>query len=193
MGPNDYTDRVPYWVNRIARGGKVLVPGKPNRRVQVIDNKDLSVWMLQMMGSNSTGTFNATGPNYRLTMKEFLDACINVTGSDAELVWADEKFLLDQGVEPWTEMPLWVPEDSPLSPELEQPWRGAFSINIDKAVQSGLSFRPIEESLAEIYEWEKNRNLSEDEWKSGMRSEREKELLQLWGQNVKESDSQIKE
>lgn len=193
MGANDYTDRVPYWLNRIARGGKVLVPGKSNRRVQVIDNKDLSVWMLQMMASHSTGTFNATGPNYRLTMKEFLDACINVTGSNAELVWADEKFLLDQGVEPWTEMPLWVPEDAPLSPELEQPWRGAFSINIDKAVQSGLSFRPIEESLEEIYEWEKKRPLTEDEWKSGMRSDREKKLLQLWGQNVEESDSQIKE
>lgn len=180
IGPNDYTDRIPYWVHRIAKGGKVLVPGNPNRRVQVIDNHDLSKWILEMMAVRSGGTFNATGPDYFLTMKEFLDECIKVSGSDAELIWADEKFLLDQKVSPWTELPLWVPENYPLSPELEQPWKGAFSISIEKAVQSGLNFRPLEESLTEIYEWEKKRNLSVDDWKSGMREEREKALLSKW-------------
>ncbi|WP_066062655.1 NAD-dependent epimerase/dehydratase family protein [Neobacillus soli] len=179
IGPNDYTDRIPYWVHRIAKGGKVLVPGNPNRRVQVIDNKDLANWMLRMMETQATGTFNATGPDYSLTMKELLAACIKVTGSNAELVWADETFLLDQKVTPWTEMPLWVPETTPLSPELKEPWRGAFSINIDKAVNSGLTFRPLEESLAEIYEWEKGRNLPLEDWKSGMREDKEKELLNL--------------
>ncbi|WP_312473161.1 NAD-dependent epimerase/dehydratase family protein [Neobacillus sp.] len=179
IGPNDYTDRVPYWLNRMARGGKVLVPGKPERRVQVIDIIDLSRWILKMMGARSIGTFNATGPDYSLTMKEFVDACIKVTGTDVEIVWADETFLLKQKVAPWTEMPLWVPENSPLSPELEEPLRGAFSINIEKAVQNGLTFRPLEESLQGIYEWEKTRNLSEGEWKSGMLVEKEKKLLTL--------------
>jgi 2'-hydroxyisoflavone reductase len=179
IGPNDYTDRIPYWIHRIAEGGKVLVPGNPNRRIQLIDNKDLAIWLLSMMSTYSEGTFNATGPDYPLTMKAFLDICIKVTGSDAELVWADEGFLLEHKVAPWTEMPLWVPEDYPLSPELDQPWKGAFSINIDKAVKNGLTFRPIEESIAEIYEWEKERNLSEEEWLSGMREHKEKELLNL--------------
>lgn len=179
IGPNDYTDRIPYWVHRVAMGGKVLVPGSANRRIQLIDNKDLSQWILNMMTSCSTGTFNATGPNYPLTMEQFIDACIRVTGADAEIVWVNEEFLLEQKVAPWTEMPLWVPVNSPLSPELEKPWKGAFSINIDKAVQSGLTFRQLDESLTDIYEWEKTRSLREDEWKSGMRAEREKELLTL--------------
>jgi 2'-hydroxyisoflavone reductase len=179
IGPNDYTDRVPYWINRIAKGGKVMVPGSPHRRVQVIDNKDLSNWILDMEEQDSTGTFNATGPDYSLTMKEFIDACIKVTDSNAEVVWADEKFLLDQKVAPWTELPLWVPENYPLSPETKEPWKGAFSINVDKAIQSGLSFRKLEESIADIYEWEKTRHLTEYEWKSGMREEKEKELLTI--------------
>ncbi|MEO2076129.1 MAG: NAD-dependent epimerase/dehydratase family protein [Bacillus sp. (in: firmicutes)] len=179
IGPNDYTDRIPYWVHRVAMGGKVLVPGSPNRRIQLIDNKDLSQWILNMMTSSSTGTFNATGPNYPLTMEEFIDACIRVTGADVEIVWVNEEFLLEQNVAPWTEMPLWVPVNSPLSPELEKAWKGAFSINIDKAVQSGLTFRKLDESLTEIYDWEKTRSLGEVEWKSGMRAEREKELLTL--------------
>ena len=183
IGPNDYTDRIPYWVHRVAKGGKVLVPGNENRRVQLIDNKDLSKWILKMMTANSCGTFNATGPDYPLTMKQFIDACLRVTGSDAEIVWADEEFLLEQKVAPWTEMPLWVPENAPLSPELEKPWKGTFSINIDKAVKSGLTFRMLNESISDIYEWEKTRHISQDEWKSGMRAEREKELLTLLGRN----------
>ncbi len=179
IGPNDYTDRIPYWIHRIAKGGKVLAPGNPERRVQVIDIKDLSKWILSLMKSGTAGTFNATGPDRTLTMKEFLQACVRVTGSNAELVWADEKFLFEKGVSPWTEMPLWVPEQYPIAPELTEPWKGAFSISIEKAIASGLRLRPLLESLAEIYEWEKMRNLTEEEWKSGMNSEKERELLSL--------------
>jgi 2'-hydroxyisoflavone reductase len=159
----------------------VLAPGNPNRRVQIIDNKDLANWILDMQEKDSTGTFNATGPNYPLTIKEFVDSCIDVTGSNAEVVWADEKFLLDKQVAPWTEMPLWVPENYPLSQETKEPWKGAFSINIDKAINSGLSFRPLKESLTDIHEWEQTRHLTDYDWKSGMRTEREKELLTLLG------------
>lgn len=180
IGPNDYTDRIPYWIHRISKGGKVLAPGNPNRSVQVIDNKDLSKWILKMMMNQAGGTFNATGPDYRLSMKEFLETCIKVTGADAELVWVPEDFLLKHQVAPWTEMPLWVPEDYPLAPELKEPWKGAFSVNIDKAIKSGLTFRTLDESLFEIYQWEKQRNLPEDEWKSGMREKREKDLLNLF-------------
>jgi 2'-hydroxyisoflavone reductase len=180
IGPNDYTDRIPYWIHRIAAGGKVLAPGNPNRSVQIIDNKDLSNWIVKLMTNETPGTFNATGPDYNLTMKHFLDTCKKVTGSIPEVFWASEKFLLDNKVAPWTEMPLWVPEDFPLEPKLEEPWKGAFTVNISKAIESGLTFRPIEESLAEIYEWEKQRNLSENEWKAGMRENREKELIELW-------------
>ncbi|MDM5326511.1 NAD-dependent epimerase/dehydratase family protein [Neobacillus sp. CF12] len=183
IGPNDYTDRIPFWIHRIAAGGKVLAPGNPNRPVQMIDNQDLAQWILSMMASQSAGTFNATGPDYTLTMGEFLENCKKVTGSNAEIVWCDEKFLLDQGVAPWTEMPLWVPEEFPLEPELNEPWKGAFSVNIEKAIASGLTFRPLEESLTEIYEWEKQRNLASDEWKSGMSRDREEELLQLWSRS----------
>jgi 2'-hydroxyisoflavone reductase len=182
IGPNDYTDRIPYWIHRIAKGGKVLAPGNPNRPVQLIDNKDHSNWILKLMTKVTTGTFNGTGPDYILTMKDFLETCIKVTRSDAEIVWVSEKFLLDNKVAPWTEMPLWVPEEFPLEPDLKEPWKGAFTVNIEKAIGSGLTFRPLADSLADIYEWEKQRNLGEGDWKSGMRADREKELLQLWSQ-----------
>lgn len=180
IGTNDYTDRIPYWIHRIASGGKVLAPGNPNRPVQMIDNKDHSKWIVKLIMNETAGTFNATGPDYILTMKDFLETCIKVTGSDAEIVWVSEKFLLDNKVAPWTEMPLWVPEEFPLEPELREPWKGAFTVNIEKAIDSGLTFRPLEESIAEIHEWEKRRKLADNQWKSGMRADREKKLLGLW-------------
>lgn len=72
------------------------------------------------------GTFNVTGPNYELTMKELLNTCKAVTNSDTEFVWAEEQFILEHKVKPWTEMPLWIPEHFPLEEETE-PWKGSFS------------------------------------------------------------------
>jgi 2'-hydroxyisoflavone reductase len=182
IGPGDYTDRIPYWIHRIAKGGKVLAPGNPNSPVQMIDNTDLAEWIIRMIENQAAGTFNATGPDYTVTMEDFLKACKKVTGSNAELIWAPEKFLLEQKVAPWTEMPLWVPEEYPLAPELKEPWKGAFKVNIDKAMNSGLTFRSLADSLADIYQWEQQRTIAEAEWKSGMRPERERELLSLLSQ-----------
>ncbi|MBL2486663.1 NAD-dependent dehydratase, partial [Klebsiella pneumoniae] len=46
------------------------------------------------------------------------------------------------------------------------------------AVKEGLTFRRIEETVTDVYEWMK----STDEWelKAGISGEREKELLERW-------------
>ncbi|MFE8699302.1 NAD-dependent epimerase/dehydratase family protein [Cytobacillus sp. FJAT-54145] len=177
VGAHDYTDRLPYWVHRVAKGGKILAPGNPNRRVQFIDNRDMSRWILKMMNERGTGTYNTTGPDYPLTMEQFLLTCKKVTGSNAEFEWVDEKFLLDNHVAPWTEMTLWIPEEYPLS-EGEKPWKGATSINIDKALSEGLTFRPLEETIQEIHDWLQTRN--DNSLQAGMKEDRETEILSKW-------------
>ncbi len=42
VGPNDPTDRFTYWPVRVARGGDVLAPEKPEVPVQVVDVRDLA-------------------------------------------------------------------------------------------------------------------------------------------------------
>lgn len=98
VGSYDYTDRLPYWVQRVAQGGTVLVPGRPERAVQFIDVKDLAAWALHKAENRKAGTFNVTGPGSELTMAEFLNTCKSVTESNAEFVWADEQFMLEQKV-----------------------------------------------------------------------------------------------
>ncbi|MBT2756690.1 NAD-dependent epimerase/dehydratase family protein [Mesobacillus foraminis] len=179
VGPFDYTDRLPYWVRRIAQGSKVLVPGRPDRPVQLIDVKDVAAWVFDMAERKKAGTFNVTGPDAGRTMEDLVNTCKNVANSDADFVWTDEQFLLDQNVQPWTQLPLWVPENFPLEGET-QPWKGAFTISVEKAVNAGLSFRPLEETIRDVYQWEMAR--PEGERKAGITRAREQELLEAWAQ-----------
>jgi 2'-hydroxyisoflavone reductase len=182
VGPFDYTDRLPYWVKRVAKGGKVLVPGRKDRPVQLINVKDIAVWLFNMAEKRKAGTFNVTSPEEELTIEELLNTCKAVTNSDAEFIWTDEQFLMEHKVQPWTEMPLWIPEHFPIEGETE-PWKGTFSISVEKAVTSGLSFRSLADTLIDIYQWEKEREVKE--LKAGISQERELELLQSWFQKEK--------
>jgi 2'-hydroxyisoflavone reductase len=177
VGPFDYTDRLPYWVKRIYEGGKVLCPGNPNRPVQLIDVKDLAAWIIQMVERKITGIYNATGPDYPLTIGHLLEICKQVTGSNAELVWVKEEFLAKHHVQPWIEMPLWIPESFPLPGEKE-PWNGFFAIDISKAIEAGLTFRPLEYTIHDIFVWETSR--TDGERKAGITLERETKLLEAW-------------
>ncbi|MCM3611803.1 NAD-dependent epimerase/dehydratase family protein [Planococcus sp. MERTA32b] len=86
VGPYDVTDRFSYWVNRIAKGGEVLAPGRRDKRIQFIDVRDLAEWIIRMVESKASGTFNAAGPESELTMEEFLDTCKETIGSKVNLV-----------------------------------------------------------------------------------------------------------
>ncbi|WP_264446944.1 SDR family oxidoreductase [Bacillus cereus] len=173
----DYTDRLPYWIQRVAKGGNVLVPGRKDRPVQLVDIKDVASFGLNMAENNKVGTFNITGPNYEMTMEELLNTCKKVMNSDAEFVWIDESFMKEHKVEPWTEMPLWIPETFPLEGETK-PWKGGFSISIDSAVKEGLTFRSLENTVTDVYVW--MRDMKDRELKAGIEIEREQVLLDKW-------------
>jgi 2'-hydroxyisoflavone reductase len=139
--------------------------------VQVIDVRDLSEWTVRMADARKTGVYNATGPDATLTMGRLLDECKTVSGSDARPVWVEERFLLDQGVTPWTEMPLWVPG----TPE----WAGFSSVDCRKAFADGLTFRPIAETIRATIDWDATRPADAPR-RNGLRAEREVELLAAW-------------
>jgi 2'-hydroxyisoflavone reductase len=172
VGPYDPTDRFTYWPYRVAAGGEVLAPGRPERAVQLIDARDLAEWAVRMVEGKRVGTFNATGPAAPRSMGELLDTCRTVSGSDARFTWVDEAFLLDRGVEPWMELPLWVPESDP-------DMGGFMAVNCSRARDAGLTFRPWEETVSATLAWDATRPV-EREWKAGMRRERETALLDEW-------------
>ena len=171
VGPHDPTDRFTYWPHRIAQGGEVLAPGDPNRPVQIIDARDLAEWNIRLIEAKTTGVFNATGPDYALTMGQVLEESKRVSGSDAHFTWIDEQFLLDSNVGSWIEMPLWIPE--------KENAPGLFAINCRKAMAAGLTFRPLADSIRDTLSWDATRPANVER-RAGMKPEREAELLQTW-------------
>lgn len=164
VGAFDWTDRFAYWVMRVGRGGEVLAPGSGENFVQLIDARDLSEWIIKMIGENETGIFNATSKSLDLTFGKFLGAMRAATGSDAEFVWADEKFLTENAVAPWSEMPFYLPG----------PAQNFLTMNVHRALSKGLTFRPLSDTILDVFNWRKNQNF---EMKAGISPERERELL----------------
>ncbi|HSD45101.1 MAG TPA: NAD-dependent epimerase/dehydratase family protein [Pyrinomonadaceae bacterium] len=175
VGPHDYTDRFNYWVMRVARGGEVFAPGRPERPVQFIDARDLAQWMVTMAERREVGVYNANCLPGRVTMKDVLDQCKSSSGSDATFTWVSERFLQAEPVMAWSEMPLWLPEED--APQLN----GFMFIDVDKAVAAGLQIRPLGDTIGDTLAWAKS-ELSESSLKAGISAEREQALLRKWHQ-----------
>ncbi len=170
VGPNDYTDRFTYWVARVARGGQVLAPGRPERPVQFIDARDIADWTVSMIEQKRTGIYNCNGVPGAVTMGSLLDECKAVSGSDASFVWVDEEFLAREQIGAWGELPLWLPET-------EESLKGFMFVNSDKAIEAGLTFRTLTKTIADTLAWHQTTN---EKLKAGLDPEKEKNLLRQW-------------
>jgi len=170
-GPHDPTDRFTYWVRRVAAGGQVLAPGKPDHQVQFIDVRDLASWVVRLVEANQTGIYNATGPDYPLTLGQVLETCQHLSQNDANLTWVDEKMLLDEKVAAWSELPLWVPASDPK-------YAGFAQVNCQKAIAAGLTFLPLADTVRDTLEWDAARPTeAKAQPKAGLTATREAELL----------------
>lgn len=143
VGPGDPTDRFTYWVERLARGGDVLFPGDPARAVQALDVRDLATFLADRGKGPGSGVYNVVGA--QIPMGELLQRGAIALGSSVEGHWAPDAFLIEHGVAPWIEMPLWLPDEPSLY--------GASRVNADRAVEAGLARRPIEQTFVDTLAW----------------------------------------
>jgi 2'-hydroxyisoflavone reductase len=171
-GPHDPTDRFTYWPWRVQQGGEVLAPGTPDAPLQFVDGRDLAAWMVQMTADRQPGTFNATGPAKLLTWGDLLAACQSAGSTPSRLTWVADDFLLAQGVDPWQDLPLWIPASAENAP-------GLYTIDCRRAVAAGLTFRPLIETVGDTLAWV-NRRGSDWSGKVGLTLARETAVLQAW-------------
>ncbi len=119
---------------------RVLVPGRRTRPIQIIDARDLAGWTVKLTEEKVNGVFNAAGPEPALTMEQFLGHCLNVSQGGAQLAWLTDEQVLAAGIEAWTELPLWVPEN-------DTDAGGIFYADNRCAMGRGLGFRPVAQTI----------------------------------------------
>lgn len=144
VGPYDTVDRLGWWLRRMARGGRVVVPDALDQPIALIDARDLAGWLVAMADGGVGGPVNATGPVGMTTLGGLLAVCREVTGGNAELVPVPEAELLAAGVAPWQDLPLWLPREMAAT---------AWEVDTSRARALGLPVRPVRESVADTWAW----------------------------------------
>ncbi|MET7940035.1 NAD-dependent epimerase/dehydratase family protein [Streptomyces sp. NPDC005302] len=146
LGPYENIGRLPWWLNRIAAGGPVLAPGPRELPLQYIDVRDLAEWTLSAAEAGLGGAYDLVSTPGHSTMGALLDACAEVTGGRAELRWTDPETVLAAGIEPWTQLPVWVPPASELH-------AAVYAMDVSRALGTGLRCRPVRATVADTWEW----------------------------------------
>ena len=145
LGPFENVGRMPWWLRRIERGGDVLAPGPADRKLQYIDCRDLARWMLHAADEGICGVFNTVSQPGHATMASLLAAAIEATGSAARLVWVPPEVIEAAGIEPWTELPVWLPPDGEGA--------GLHAGDVTAVFEAGLTCRAVTQTVADTWAW----------------------------------------
>jgi 2'-hydroxyisoflavone reductase len=167
-GPNDGIGRLPWWIDRISRGGQVLAPGQPHDELRLIDARDIAEFVLQL----PAGTFETTGPAHQISRQQLFDELAEATGSKPEFTWVADEFLAEQGIRGWTELPLWLPRAE--APSL-------FAHDTTGAEAAGLACRRVMDTVRDTWDWMQSLGgWTPSERAPGLAPDRERELLTTW-------------
>jgi 2'-hydroxyisoflavone reductase len=165
VGPDDsQVGRLPWWIARVARDGRVLTPGDPSDLVSLIDARDIARFALL----RAPGTFEVGG--LPVARSELLSICRDITGSDARFVWIDDSWLAGRDVEEWTEIPLWSTAPS------------VFLHDDSAAAAAGLRYRPLRDTVTDTWAWQQRVPMG---WRPaprtpGLDPDKEAALLAAW-------------
>jgi 2'-hydroxyisoflavone reductase len=174
LGPRENVGRLPWWLRRISAGGPVLAPAPPALPIQYVDARDLASLALTAAEHGRFGPVDVVCAPGKVTLGALLRQCVEVTGSDAELVWVDPDFLVDQGVAPWTELPVWIPADDEAY--------ALHTSDVARAASWGMRTRPLADTVADTWSWlQQSGDLpTPPRGAPGLDGARERELLDLW-------------
>ena len=177
LGPGEYVGRLSWWLRRAARGGQLLAPGPPTRSIQPIDVRDVAQFALHCATARIAGAYNVTAPLDHATFADLIDGCVAETKASAEPIWVDPDWLIRQGVEQWTELPLW------------RTHAGVWAVDSRRTFAAGLRCRPLRDAVADTWTWmnsggtaitgEGEAGRAADH---GLTAHREAELLLAWQQ-----------
>jgi 2'-hydroxyisoflavone reductase len=168
VGPDDYTWRFPWWVQRLARGGEVLAPGPADAPAQVIDARDMATWAVGLLERGDSGAYHAVSPAPPFSFADQLEAIREtVAPSGTTLTWVDADFLVKEGLDDAT-LPLWSGAD---------PSALIMAADPGAALATGLRPRPLTETVRDTLTWLRDEKQPDQ---PGLDPDREADLLTRW-------------
>jgi 2'-hydroxyisoflavone reductase len=78
-----------------------------------------------------------------LTVGDWLEGMREALSSNAQFTWVDEAFVLGQGVQPWSDLPVWLPRENAAMHE----------VDCSRARDSGLVCRPLAQTAQDTAAW----------------------------------------
>ena len=179
-GPGDHTDRTGYWPSRFAHpsmpDGTVLVPAAQDVSTQVVDVRDLAVFLVRCIEDSASGIFNVAGPATPLSAH--LAAARAVAGHTGPLVAVTNEWLVAHQVQEWAgprSLPLWLHTAG---------WEGFAARSSDAAVATGLVCRPLEQTLTDVLAWEVARGYGRPR-RAGLEAAEERHLIEDAGARLR--------
>jgi 2'-hydroxyisoflavone reductase len=174
VGPLDRSDRFTYWPIRASKGGEMLAPGTPRDPIQIIDVRDLAVWMMQLVRSRTTGYFNAVSPPGAFTMGQLIQASLAASAqAGTTATWVPEDFLAKQ----WKPDDLDLPPWSPMSGDSA----GASLTSMTSAARTGLKSRPLEVTVRDTLAWFQSLPAERQaKLRAGLDPQKEADALRAW-------------
>lgn len=145
LGPHEDIGRLPWWLNRLAKGGPTLAPGPRDLPLQYIDARDLAAFVLDAAAAGRSGAYNVVSESGHTTMGELLEVAAGITGGRAELRWTEPDAILAAGIAQWTELPIW------LAPGFDHSFMHGGDVT--RAIAAGLRPRPVRETVADTWAW----------------------------------------
>lgn len=167
-GPGDPSDRLGYYATRFEQAADepVLVPAVADQPFQVIDVRDLALWVVMAAEEGVTGVVHGVGEP--TTVGDVLRMSAEVAGYEGEQVEADPDWLRQHDVHEWMgprSLPLWLPESH----------HGMGLMDETRLLAHGLERRPLVETLRDTLEDQDGQ--AEREPRAGLTRDEELELI----------------
>lgn len=145
VGPGDPSGRFAYWPHHAATATELLVPEPPDDQVQLIDVRDLATWIVQLAEDDVLGVLDGVGPP--MARELFVQEVLAGVGTTPTLLWVDEAFLVEHGVQGWSgahSIPLWMPGAG---------YAGFMARDMLLSVDADLLVRPLAETARDTISW----------------------------------------
>ena len=179
VGAFDPTDRFGYWVARFLaphllgeRDEAIVVPAPGTRPVQFVDAHDVAAFLIAVVEQRLAGPFNVCSERGQWTFDVLCDALTErsrARGRSPRLHRADDATLIRAGVEPWTGLPLWIPDSDASA-------AGFMEFDCRRAHQAGLAHRALAATIDDTAQWLESRD-NAPAWKSVLTAAQERAVL----------------